>query len=266
MTDEQTSDGVNSNRRVIEVIRVITTAIAMVGYFVGIEQSEDEIDGLPSYSETERHHDGVPARSYGELMERPLERNEHWRYQLEELSERTTPPMDAEVENPEEGKEQTLQLRAERRAYAGAPPVVPHPVKQRGDLACMACHGDGVTIKGKLAPPMSHEKMVNCTQCHVASAGPAPGTALKEYELSTKNSFEGLLEPRNGEQAWVGAPPTMPHSSQMREDCASCHGPNGREGLRTSHPWRQNCQQCHTPSGALDQRSPLIDDLPPIGQ
>jgi pimeloyl-ACP methyl ester carboxylesterase len=208
-------------------------------------------------------HDELPS-SRLTWMNEPLAKNEHWKDQLAQLSERTTPPIDQEVENPEQGKEASLALRAQRRAYAGAPPVVPHPVKQRGDLACLACHGDGLTIKGKLAPPMSHEKMVNCTQCHVSSGAPVPGVAEQDYDLSTENAFDGLPEPRNGEQAWAGAPPTMPHSSQMREDCNSCHGPNGREGLRTSHPWRQNCVQCHTPSGELDQRAPLIDRLPPI--
>lgn len=266
MSDEDTSKSTISSRRVIEVFVIMTAAAALVGYFVGIRQSEGEISGLPSFTETERPADGVPARSYGELLEQPLESNTHWKNQIGELSARTTPPLDAEVENPEQGKLETLGLRAERRAYAGAPPVVPHPVKQRGDLACLSCHGDGLTIKGKLAPPMSHEKLINCTQCHVASGGPVPGVAQQDYELSTQNSFDGLPEPRDGEQAWIGAPPTMPHSSQMREDCASCHGVNGRKGLRTSHPWRQNCVQCHTPSGELDQRAPLIDQLPPIGR
>ena len=197
-------------------------------------------------------------------MDQPLESNEHWREQLNLLAERTTPSIDAGVEHPEEGKQEALQLRASRRAYAGAPPVVPHPVKQRGDLACVACHSSGVRVKGQLAPPMSHEPMSNCTQCHVASSKPMPGAPSTSYQMSTENTFDGLPEPYNGEQAWIGAPPTIPHSTQMRSDCASCHGLNGRQGLRTSHPWRQNCVQCHTPSGVLDQRAPGVGDLPPI--
>ncbi|MGM0558992.1 MAG: diheme cytochrome c precursor [Myxococcota bacterium] len=265
MSDEDAPKTDISRRRAVEISLFVLLAVALVGFFLGMEQAADEVEGLPSYTKTDRDYEGMPARTYGELMSDPLASNQHWRHQIQQMSERTTPPLNEEIENPEEGKEESLALRAQRRAYAGAPPVVPHPVKQRGDLACLACHGDGVTVKGKLAPPMSHEFYVNCTQCHVASSGPAPGMAQTDYDLSTVNSFEGLPEPRNGETAWFGAPPTMPHSSQMRTDCSSCHGVNGREGIRTSHPWRQNCQQCHTPSGALDQRAPLIDQLPPIG-
>jgi hypothetical protein len=40
----------------------------------------------------------------------------------------------------------------------------------------------------------------------------------------------------------------------MREACASCHGPSGKRGLRSTHPVRASCQQCHARSAALDQR------------
>lgn len=263
------SDGASNKSptsgRALQIFLSAVLAVAFVGYFLGMKQSSGQIEGLTSFTTTDRDQTGMPARTYGELMNDPFAANDHWPEQIGILSDRTTPPIDQEVQYPEEGKEETLALRAQRRAYAGAPPTVPHPVKQRGALACLACHGDGVTIKGVLAPPMSHEPMDNCTQCHVSSSGPVPGAANPDYEmLSTQNLFEGLPEPRDGEAAWIGAPPTMPHSTLMREDCASCHGVNGRQGLRTSHPWRQNCVQCHTPSADLDQRAPLIDRLPPV--
>jgi cytochrome c-type protein NapB len=39
----------------------------------------------------------------------------------------------------------------------------------------------------------------------------------------------------------------------MRSDCMSCHGYEGRLGIRTTHPWRNSCQQCHAPSAAMEQ-------------
>ncbi len=42
-------------------------------------------------------------------------------------------------------------------------------------------------------------------------------------------------------------PPQIPHSTEGRRDCLSCH----RDGLRppiTPHPERVNCVQCHVPS------------------
>lgn len=256
------------NKRGLKVFLVSAFAVALLGFLVGVRQTAVEIEGLTQYAAPE-HEPSVgggviPARSYGELMERPLESNSHWAGSIDRLSEETTLPLLDELENPEENKEQSLRLRAERRAYAGAPPVVPHPVKQRSDSSCLACHREGVTIRGFLAPPMSHEHVSQCTQCHVVSDAPVPGGWPQEYLLSTENTFAGLAEPRDGERAWPGAPATIPHSTQMRTNCMSCHGLNGREGLRSSHPWRDNCMQCHAPSAVLDQRAPLADELAPI--
>ena len=42
------------------------------------------------------------------------------------------------------------------------------------------------------------------------------------------------------------APPVMPHSAFMRENCLACHsGPAAREEIRTPHPERPRCGQCH---------------------
>jgi len=41
----------------------------------------------------------------------------------------------------------------------------------------------------------------------------------------------------------------------MREDCMSCHGPQGLFGLRTPHPDRPSCLQCHVPNAELDQHN-----------
>jgi cytochrome c-type protein NapB len=67
------------------------------------------------------------------------------------------------------------------------------------------------------------------------------------------NSFVGLNPPLKGTRAWPLAPPTIPHSTLMRSDCLSCHGPQGLYGLRTPHPERQSCVQCHVPGAELDQ-------------
>ena len=76
-----------------------------------------------------------------------------------------------------------------------------------------------------------------------------------------ENSFLGLAEPTAGQRASAGAPPTIPHATNMRINCVSCHGPNGESGLKSSHPWRTNCTQCHGPSGRLDQQPGSSDWL-----
>lgn len=139
----------------------------------------------------------------------------------------------------------SLRRRAERRAYDGAPPVIPHPVDPTSVAACLACHEHGLRLGDLVASPMPHAAYASCTQCH-APAAPSALSAAAGPPL-TWNAFEGLPAPDGGERAWTGAPPVIPHATWMRDDCMSCHGPNGAAGLRTTHPWRQSCTQCHAP-------------------
>lgn len=166
----------------------------------------------------------------------------------------TVPPQSAE------DTERALSARAQRRAYEGAPPTIPHEIAQQEAPACLSCHADGLRLQDKVAPPMSHEPLASCTQCHVVRNDPrgdamAPPSAAS---LPSENSFSGLAAER-GHRAWPGAPPTIPHATLMRRECLSCHGVWGRLGLRSTHPWRQSCTQCHVPSAELDQRSPIAE-------
>ncbi|HYG22981.1 MAG TPA: nitrate reductase cytochrome c-type subunit [Verrucomicrobiae bacterium] len=148
-----------------------------------------------------------------------------------------------------------LQERSLRRAYNGAPPVVPHPIQQDSSAGCLACHESGLAIKDRVAPRISHPHYASCTQCHVPAGGtqlPVQNAALREP--LALNRFGGAPEPGRGERAWIFAPPAIPHSTLMRTDCLSCHGATGRFALRTPHPERHSCMQCHVPSANLDQR------------
>ncbi|GDY11989.1 hypothetical protein LBMAG53_08670 [Planctomycetota bacterium] len=146
-------------------------------------------------------------------------------------------------------KQSALALRASRRAYAGAPPAIPHPVDANQVASCLLCHGEGKRIDSIIAPKMSHPPFTNCTQCHVQAATPGLGPSLP-----VENAFIGLTSPTGGTRAWPGAPPTMPHQVWMRQQCTSCHGLLGRPGLRTTHPERVNCLQCHAQDAAADHR------------
>jgi nitrate reductase (cytochrome), electron transfer subunit len=96
---------------------------------------------------------------------------------------------------------------------------------------------------------MSHKPYASCTQCHVVAVTPMPGGAELALDLrGGENGFVGLEQPTSGPR-WTGiAPPQLPHRTWMRENCTSCHGPNGRDAIRSSHPYRQSCTQCHTAS------------------
>lgn len=131
--------------------------------------------------------------------------------------------------------------RAARRAYAGAPPVIPH---ERLGSSCIACHGPkGMKVPGVgFAPPNPHGETRRCTQCHVFK------TSDTEYRGSR---FFGLRRERHGASASPVAPPVMPHPLQLRENCAACHtGPAARADIRCTHPERVHCLQCHVPGEA----------------
>lgn len=164
------------------------------------------------------------------------------------------------VEQSEEDRQKALEERRARRAYAGAPPVIPHPVQERHPGACLACHDGGARIGELRAPAMSHEKLTMCVQCHATVRQEAP---LHESwgRMGLASTFEGVAEAGPGGRAWEGAPPTIPHPTFMRENCSSCHGPHGAHGLRTPHPDQTNCRQCHAPASSFDQNAP--PPLPP---
>lgn len=134
-------------------------------------------------------------------------------------------------------------VRAERRAYDGAPPVIPH---EDFGMTCTRCHDDaGQAVEGVgYAPASPHADTPNafstqrCRQCHVPSLTTG---------LFVGNDWSGLRQDlRSGGRLYGGAPPTIPHALQMRENCTACHaGPAAREEIRTSHPERTRCLQCH---------------------
>lgn len=136
-------------------------------------------------------------------------------------------------------------VRAERRAYDGAPPTIPH---ESFGIDCSACHNaSGMAMSGVgFAPASPHDDTeraggtVRCRQCHVFAT--EDGTFVdSEYEPYRQDL-------RAGGRATAGAPPTIPHRTLMRENCVACHdGPGAREEIRTSHPERTRCRQCHVP-------------------
>jgi cytochrome c-type protein NapB len=141
-------------------------------------------------------------------------------------------------------------VRAERRLYDGAPPVIPHrPI----NIDCTECH----TTTGKEAPPLGfapanpHAETSGisgtryCQQCHVFR---------RQDELFRENDFAGLaqrFEP--ADRLYAGAPPVIPHRVFMRENCAACHsGPVARPEILCRHIERTNCRQCHVPATVSD--------------
>ena len=143
------------------------------------------------------------------------------------------------------GKKTLASVRAERRAFDGAPPVIPH---EKLGASCTACHSKTGIQFGAMgfAPPMPHDvaeemgKFSRCEQCHVY---------VQTQELFVENTFWGLRQDlRRGRRLNEHAPPVLPHPVFMRENCTACHtGPAAREEIRCTHPERLRCLQCHVP-------------------
>lgn len=134
-----------------------------------------------------------------------------------------------------------------RRAYPGAPPIVPHPMPEPagiGGRVCLTCHADGGWVPkfGAFTPVTPHPELLNCVQCHVPSLGAAP------FRSTT---FERAEPPFVHRAALPGSPPPIPHDLAMRDNCLACHGgPAAVREVRTTHPERVNCRQCHVTGAA----------------
>ena len=134
-------------------------------------------------------------------------------------------------------------VRAERRAYDGAPPVVPH---DDFGMTCSACHDEqGMPVDGVgYAPASPHDgtskdySTQRCRQCHVFSL---------DDGVFVANDWTGLQQDLSpGGRLTATSPPTIPHATLMRENCLACHsGPAARAEIVTTHPERERCTQCH---------------------
>jgi hypothetical protein len=149
-------------------------------------------------------------------------------------------------------------VRAGRRLYDGAPPVIPH---DDFGMTCTECHNmTGMEVEGVgYAPPQPHadtpgmRSQTRCTQCHVFQQADT---------LFAASEFVGLRQDlRRGARLNPIAPPTIPHKVFMRENCAACHtGAAAREEIRTTHPERIRCRQCHVPAGTRAEFDTLLGE------
>lgn len=146
----------------------------------------------------------------------------------------------------EKNTKRTLDVFDSRRAFPGAPPVIPHELfedKSMGGSACLGCHRNGgyVPVFKAHTPITPHPQFENCRQCHVPQS--------KEAAPFVASNFQKIQAPAIDGQSLPGGPPPIPHSLTMRENCLACHaGPGAVSEIRTPHPERANCRQCHVSS------------------
>jgi cytochrome c-type protein NapB len=243
-----TSQRPDGTRRALNIALACVAAVALAGFLTGTREA-------PTPGGYRSHGSHVAAarvapRAADVETARYAERRAQQALALTRLASAPRTPTD-EVVLSASAYDEAVAVRGAGRAYDGAPPTIPHAIDQRGAPACLACHENGMSVEGKVAPVMSHASFSSCLQCHTSREAGPPG-ALLAPSIDTSSSFAGLVAAGRGERAWPGAPPQMPHRSFMRERCVSCHGV-WATGLASSHPHRQNCRQCHEPAAGTDQ-------------
>lgn len=258
-------------------IKASTIAVAVIftisvsGYFIGLRQT---LRGLPAaeavvppmnVSGTHAAVQVLPAPDYSAIADTDFGPNAHFKSHLKDLRE--SPHSAGRAARIAASPAGLHAQRAARRAYDGAPPIVPHPIAQKNTASCLACHRKATVIGDVVAPAISHPAYTSCTQCHVTAKGLGSRWDTSPIDLHTGNQFAGDHREKPGEKAYPDAPQTIPHPLHMRQNCLSCHGELGTSPIRTSHPERQSCTQCHVPASNIDKRSfsespfPLIETL-----
>lgn len=234
-------------RKTVSVLAVVI--LALIVFFIGTRQQANTVK--KHTLNVAQSGPSKSAKTYTQLMNTPHQANSNMQNALKNYAKRHV------SQSPKQANQSaipaSLQARGKRRAYAGAPPTIPHAVNQQSAKNCLSCHQNGFKLGERVAPVMSHDYMSECTQCHVVSQSPSPAPEMGAHLIPLANRFEPLKEPVGGLRAYPGAPPVIPHSTHMRTNCLSCHGALGKPGLRSTHPERSSCTQCHTPSATLDQ-------------
>lgn len=159
-----------SHQKATAVVLAGVLILAVTGYFIGLRNisslaaSRDlaSITDLPARS---TQAGTVPdARDYENMRHVP-KANHAWTNTLKNLRPLNESALQLEPSfTLAAGADGSAQ---ERRAYQGAPPLIPHSIDQTLVTSCLACHADGKIIKDRIAPKVSHPHFNNCTQCHV---------------------------------------------------------------------------------------------------
>lgn len=164
-------------------------------------------------------------------------------------------PMSSEKEAPwvrtfQKG-DRTIWAYVRRRAYPGAPPIIPHRVEQKERAAeqnCQSCHEEGgYSEKFEAFTPVTPHRrgeFANCQQCHMPQ---------RTEESFRESDWKTVSPPPTNQRDLPTAPPQIPHDLQNRSFCASCHaGPGAVQSLRSRHAHLSNCRQCHQPKKTDD--------------
>ena len=143
MDSHDVEDYLRGHQKLLAVLLLIIGMAAVSGMFMGMRQTDaaTEIAAIRYDGEDELvASNGLPeAPKYGEIARSPWLANSAWKSSLDQLPTLDPPAADGTPMSPGE-LEQARAERASRRAFDGAPPVVPHAIDQMSAASCLACH------------------------------------------------------------------------------------------------------------------------------
>jgi cytochrome c-type protein NapB len=215
-------------RRPAPIIATIAIAAGTVGLISGVEGTgrDHTRAGAPAGAPSSAARP-AEARSYRDMQERAYGPNAAlpaaWLRAI-----RAAPDLRAPVAQTEADRAAARARRAGRRAYDGAPPVIPHPVDQDAAPACATCHEHGAVVAGLVAPVMSHARRESCLQCHVVAADPRPVAGAPPPPATT---FAGLGPRRRGRKT-----PAAEHHPKSRKRSPRASGPDTGRPRRRRPP------------------------------
>jgi hypothetical protein len=170
----------SSNDRALHVVATAALTLAAVGFFRGTSPTRSASVAAGAGGARTKVGDAV---SYGEMR-----------------GKRRGPNADIYAGafdrlGPSAAADASARSRRATRAFAGAPPTVPHAIAERAAPACLACHEHGARIGDAVAARMSHRIMDNCLQCHAPAVDrpSAPELAGNEFRGLTARDLRGPL-------------------------------------------------------------------------
>ncbi len=251
-----------SSGNIFSLLLLVVVIISISGLFMGMRHTPKENLSSKLWqdrkAEYNPEHEKIPiAPRYKDIPSYKWKVDSGWVNSLTDLPHSTDKHKAGKVMSKAD-RAAAVKRRNARRAYNGAPPIIPHAIQTRDVQSCIVCHGKDstVTVAGRNTPKMSHPYFTSCTQCHATKDGEnfLKGASKKITGIQVSSSFKGSASPGVGTRAYKGAPPTIPHRLNMRQNCMACHGEGMTEAITTSHPQRRNCLQCHALNSGFDNR------------
>lgn len=136
-------------RRISTVFLVCVICCAVLGYFVGLNDGVPKVENLrstglrpdssiPRTSETAVPDDSKlhAAITYTEIPYAVMGPTQGFRSVAKTLPSQANYDLFAEITLSPTDKEASSRQRASRRAYNGAPPIIPHAIQNTNDAAC----------------------------------------------------------------------------------------------------------------------------------